>query len=178
MTQSAEIELEDPPLFHEVAHKKKREFLTALAIIGTFIGAAKETGISVRMHYWWMEHHPEYPALVEKARSIAADNAEDEVFRRAFQGYDHPVIHKGQITGSYKSYSDLLAMFYLKGQRPDKYRENEDRGNQVPITVQILAFGGNTDPVQVSAPPVSAPLSSSNGQREEAGGARISPASW
>lgn len=31
------------------------------------------------------------------------------------KGFDHPVIYEGQITTTYKAYSDNLAMFFLKG---------------------------------------------------------------
>jgi len=50
---------------------------------------------------------------------------EDEVVRRGIDGFDHPVIYEGKITGSYKAYSDNLAMFFLKGLRPEKYRDNQ-----------------------------------------------------
>src|SRR5262249_32130297 len=57
------------------------------------------------------------------AKTILTDEAEDEAYRRAFLGYDAPVVHAGKITGWYKSYSDALAQFMLKGMRPRVYRE-------------------------------------------------------
>jgi recombinational DNA repair ATPase RecF len=62
---------------------------------------------------------------------MAGDLAEDEIRRRAIDGFDHPIIYEGKITGSYKAYSDNLAMFFLKGLRPDRYRDN-----QAGITLQ------------------------------------------
>jgi hypothetical protein len=56
---------------------------------------------------------------------MSGDRAEDEVYRRAFEGFDHPVIYEGKITTHYKAYSDNLAMFFLKELRPDRYRDNQ-----------------------------------------------------
>ena len=42
---------------------------------------------------------------------MAGDKAEDEVYRRGIEGFDHPVIYEGRITGTYKAFSDNLAMF-------------------------------------------------------------------
>jgi hypothetical protein len=38
-----------------------------------------------------------------------------EIYRRGFEGYNHPVIYQGEITGKYTDYSDTLAIFALKG---------------------------------------------------------------
>jgi hypothetical protein len=49
--------------------------------------------------------------------------------------------YEGKITGSYKAYSDNLAMFFLKGPRPERYRDNQagitlQGSTQINITVK------------------------------------------
>ena len=54
----------------------------------------------------------------------------DEDFARRFelayeQGIDDPeCVYKGDVVGHIKKYSDSLAMFMLKGAKPEKYRNN------------------------------------------------------
>jgi hypothetical protein len=63
---------------------------------------------------------------------MAGNKFEDEVYRRAFNGIDKPLVYQGQIskdeyceTVTVKEYSDLLAIFALKGLFPEKYRDNQ-----------------------------------------------------
>jgi hypothetical protein len=79
---------------------------------------------------------------------MAASKFEDEVYRRAFNGIDKPLVYQGQIskdkngeTVTVKEYSDLLAIFALKGLFPDKYRDNQagvvlQGPTQINITVK------------------------------------------
>ena len=99
--------------------------LRAMAQIGMVGKACEAAGIYSDLHYSWMYADPSYAAAFEQARQIAGDKAEEEVYRRAFEGFDHPVIYEGKITTTYKAYSDNLAMFFLKGLRPERYRDNQ-----------------------------------------------------
>jgi hypothetical protein len=112
-------------LFPGIRHAKKRKWLAAVASTGQLRVSQRLTGIDRRFHYLWMEKDPDYPAAYEKARSIAADAAEDEVWRRGVDGIERPLSFKGKLTGHYiREYSDNLLMFRMKGERPDKYRED------------------------------------------------------
>ena len=113
-----------PSVFNKIKHPGKRAYLAAFAQTGRYGEAAKLAKVSRYMHYLWMREEA-YAQAFEIARQIAGDNAEDEVYRRGYAGFDHPVIYEGKITGSYKAYSDNLAMFFLKGLRPEKYRDNQ-----------------------------------------------------
>ena len=90
-------------------------------------------GMDWRMHYNWIDADKEYAESFARAKEMAADHGEDIVYERAFTGYDKPVTYEGEITATYKQPSDLLAMFWLKGARPDKYRE--DSRLQVNVNV-------------------------------------------
>jgi len=117
----------DEALFTTISNPKKRAFLAAFASCGHVVDAAKAAGISWTSHYNWLkaEDNTAYTEAFNRAREIAGDIAEGEIYRRAFLGYDHPVVYEGEITTTYKAFADTLAMFWLKGLKPDRYRENQ-----------------------------------------------------
>jgi hypothetical protein len=129
-------------LFAVIHNKKKRQWLTAVASCGRLYESQRLTGVDRRFHYLWLKKDPDYPAAYEEAKSIACDAAEDEVWRRAFAGRDRPLSFKGKLTGdTIKEYSDLLAMFMLKGARPSKFREDSkiQINLNTPPAVNIVA---------------------------------------
>ena len=117
--------------FRKFKHPLKRKFLRAFAQIGMVGKAAEAAGIDRDYHYYWLKSDESYRQAYEQSRQMAGDRAEDEVVRRGIEGFDHPIIYEGKITGSYKAYSDNLAMFFLKGLRPECYRDT-----QAGITLQ------------------------------------------
>ena len=89
-----------------------------------------------------------YATAYKAAQQIAADHFEDEIYRRGFEGYERPVTYQGEITGHYTDYSDTLAIFALKGLRPEKYRDN------APITSMLgptqINIGYSHPPIDVT----------------------------
>ncbi len=84
------------------------------------------------------------------AEQIAADFMEDEIHRRAFDGFDHPVTYEGRITATYKDYSDNLAMFRLKKVRPeyrDSFNVNQFAG---PVQLNVNLGSKVIDPLSLS----------------------------
>ena len=82
-------------------------------------------------HYHWLKDEA-YAQAFKTAQLMAGNKFEDEVYRRAFNGIDKPLVYQGQISKdengnpvTVKEYSDLLAIFALKGLFPDKYRDNQ-----------------------------------------------------
>ena len=59
----------------------------------------------------------------EIAQSRFLEKMGREADRRGMEGVDHPVVYKGEITTTYKDYSDNLLMFRMKKLDPS-YREN------------------------------------------------------
>ena len=63
----------------------------------------------------------------KKRKALAGElflgRVEAEINRRAIEGVDHPVIHQGVITDTYKQYSDNLLMFRAKRLDPE-YRDS------------------------------------------------------
>jgi hypothetical protein len=83
--------------------------------MGALAKPARKAGLYYDLHYYWLRTDQSYATAFEVARQIAGDKAEDEVYRRGIEGFDHPVIYEGKITTTYKAYSDNLVMFFLKG---------------------------------------------------------------
>ncbi len=79
-----------------ITHPKKRAFLDAYAAVGTITHAAKVAGIHRRSHYSWLEVDREYALAVDHAREEAADTLEAAARRRAIEGVEEPVFHKGE----------------------------------------------------------------------------------
>jgi hypothetical protein len=61
------------------------------------------------------------------------DVLEDEVFRRAREGVEKPVFYEGVECGTVRVYSDTLAIFLLKGRRPDKFKERTEQSGGMTI---------------------------------------------
>ena len=105
-------------------HIKRDAFLTAYAEVGTVTHAAELAGVSRNAHYMWMQDDPEYPEKFREAEKQACEVLEKEIRRRAVEGVDEPVFHKGEQCGTVRKYSDTLLIFAAKGAMPEKYREN------------------------------------------------------
>ncbi len=104
--------------------KKNREIILSILTKGlSYTAAAKKAKMPRRCLYDWRADDAEFDAACIAAEDEGTEALEDEVLRRAMHGVDKPVFHKGEVVGSIKEYSDNLAMFTLKGRRPEKYRD-------------------------------------------------------
>lgn len=101
-------------------------FLEALREQPNVSRAAELAGITRRHAYRVRDADPDFAAAWEDALAAAVDGLEAETFRRAKDGVDKPVFHKGEIVGHIKEYSDSLAALLLRAHRPERYR---DRAN-------------------------------------------------
>jgi len=112
--------------------EKKRKFLAALADTCNVTKSAGLIGTSRETVYEWRKKDQEFAAAWEEARALGAEALEDEAIRRAFEGFDEPLSHKGYLTGDVvKRTSDTLLIFLLKGAKPEKYKDrvaNEHSG--------------------------------------------------
>ena len=93
--------------------------------------SARAAGIGRRTAYEWRDADKEFRASWDDAEQEAADKLEREAWRRAVEGTDKPVTFHGEITTTYKEYSDRMLELLLKAHRPEKYKErvaNEHSG--------------------------------------------------
>lgn len=102
---------------------ERAAFLEALAEGLTVGGAADKAKISRKRVYAWREEDPDFAAAWNEAIEHGTDKLEDEAKRRGFQGSEKPVYQGGRHVGNVTEYSDNLAMFLLKGRRPEKFKE-------------------------------------------------------
>ena len=101
---------------------QQRAFLAAYPITGTIGHAAEAAGISRRSHINWIRQ-PEYAEAFAAAKDAFVESLEAEVARRARDGVEEPVYQGGKLVGTISKKSDTLAIFLLKANRPDKYRD-------------------------------------------------------
>jgi len=78
--------------------------------------------------------------LWERSMERFRDGLEEEMHRRAVQGIDKPVFFKGKKVATVKEYSDRLLEVSLKGNRPEKFRDNINL--QAEITGGVLVVPG------------------------------------
>lgn len=105
--------------------ERRKRFLEALdQARGNVSNACEAARIGRQTAYDWRNgedsFRSEWDAVVDKHM----DALESEIYRRAHKGTEKPVFYQGEQCGSILEYSDTLAMFILKGHRPEKYREN------------------------------------------------------
>lgn len=117
-----------PPTVHaharaRVPSEAQNKFLNTLALTGNVTRAADEAGVNRRTAYEWREGWPEFAAAWRDAIEQATDALEAEARRRAVEGWDEPVFHKGERTGVIRKYSDRMLEILLKGHRP-AFRES------------------------------------------------------
>lgn len=124
--------------FYENLQHKKRAFLVAYSECGNVTKAAEASGISRQSHYDWLATDPEYAEAFRHADDAAGDRLEAEARRRAVEGVDEPVYHKGEVVGYIRKYSDTLLIFLLKGAKPDKYAERSKAQITGTMTIEQI----------------------------------------
>jgi hypothetical protein len=106
--------------------QKRSAFLSVYAKTGNMTEAAKKAKISRPVVYEWLRADAEFRKLFRDAREQAADALEAEARRRAVEGWDEPVFHKGYVCGEVRKYSDSLLQLLLKAAKPRRYRERQE----------------------------------------------------
>lgn len=111
----------------------KQRMLVALMTPGVFTvrKAALVAGVDFSSHYEWAREDERYAAAAKDAIELQTQYLEEAAHQRAIGEHG-------------KQPSDLLAIFLLKGRRPEVYRDNakiEHGGNAGgPLSVQIVSF--------------------------------------
>ena len=111
-------------LADDVENVKARVVLLSIAKGNSITQACYEAGAGRSRHNYWLKNSEAYQLAYAEAEACAVEVWEAEVKRRAYEGVEEPVYQKGQLVGFIRKYSDLLAIFHLKGARPEKYRDN------------------------------------------------------
>jgi hypothetical protein len=119
--------------------ERKSAFLAALVTAGGNVTRACEAVDICRMTaYEWRDEDPAFAADWERCKAAGLDALEDEATRRAFDGVAEPVFHQGVPVGTVQKYSDTLAIFLLKGGKPEKYKDRVEHSGTVDIAARIV----------------------------------------
>lgn len=121
----------------KVTPEKKAAFCAALAASGGNVTRACEAIDVARLTaYRWRADDETFAADWDEAKAIGLEALEDEATRRAFEGTQKPVYYLGAQVGTIQEYSDTLAIFLLKGGKPDKYRDNAKIEHSGTLTLE------------------------------------------
>ena len=131
-----------PGDFKHIKDRNQRRFLAAFANgVGTITAASDASGVSRSSHRRWIENDPDYQAAFYEANEIIIERLEAVSMEHARDGWEEPVYQKGELVGTVRKYSENLAMFLLRGARPEKYRER--------FTAEITAASDISDRLRV-----------------------------
>lgn len=122
--------------------RARESFLAGLADGLSVTGAAERAGVNRQSMYRERAGDPEFAVLWDDAVEAGTDKLEDEAWRRAYSGYDKPLVSQGKVVGTYIEYSDTLMVKLLQGRRPQKFKErvqNEHSGaDGEPLTIRVV----------------------------------------
>ena len=104
----------------------KEAFLQILSMCGNVTTSAELIGGCREYAYVLRGKDKEFSEAWDAARRTAVDRLEQEAWSRAVKGVKKPVgFYMGEHGGTFvQEKSDNLLMFCLKGERPEKYRDN------------------------------------------------------
>lgn len=128
---------EERALTPKLTEELKMVFCRAYAQRGIIREGTTAAGVSRRTYLRWRKEDEAFNEACMEAKQMAADVIEEEAHRRAIDGFDRPVIYQGEITDTYKDYSDSLLTMLMKGNKPEKYKERTEHSGSVgrPMTL-------------------------------------------
>src|SRR5215510_15222793 len=94
--------------------QSQKAFLQAYLKHGTIYHACLDAEIARVTHYDWLERDKGYAKAFKDAQACYLEILEREADRRAREGFDEPVFHKGEVCGHVRKYSDTLLIFRMK----------------------------------------------------------------
>ena len=121
----------------KVVEELKMAFCRAYAQHGIVLDGTTAAGIDRRTYKKWRKEDADFDEACREAEEMANDLMEKEARRRAIDGFQRPVIYRGEITTHYTDYSDALLQTLMRGNKPDKYKERREMSGSVanPLTV-------------------------------------------
>jgi len=111
----------DVPAKRKWTAQRREAFLRHLRATGNVSSAAEAVGLARSGVYALRQADAGFRAAWDDAVEAALDDLEAELRRRAMEGTERPVFHKGETVGTIRNYSDSLAMFLLRSRRPQVY---------------------------------------------------------
>jgi transposase-like protein len=106
----------------EATAERLMVFLKALAETGNVTESAKAAGVCRATAYRWRDKVPDFALAWDQAIEESVDALELEARRRAIEGAEKPIFYRGVKIATVQEPSDMLLMFLLNGNRPQKYK--------------------------------------------------------
>lgn len=100
---------------------RKQDYLDDLRERGLLTKSARALSISMATIARWRKDDEQFEEGVQLALLEHAEKLEEEAVRRAHDGVEEPVFHKGEVVGYVTKYSDSLMSKLLDGAMPNKY---------------------------------------------------------
>jgi hypothetical protein len=118
--------------------QEKEKFLAKLmSSAGNVTKASQTIKIARNTAYEHKKADADFSQAWDNVIEACADAAEQELYRRSIKGYVEPVFYKGEMVSKIRKFSDRLLEFYLKGKRPEVYRERLDINNTVQGSLDV-----------------------------------------
>jgi hypothetical protein len=116
-----------PNVRDALSARRKKSFLQALARTGNVSTASAYAGWGQGVAYSVRKGDPEFAKRWEWALEAYVGRLEDEADRRAVDGVEVGVYHKGELVGTEVRYSDQLLALLLKANAREKYGDKVDQ---------------------------------------------------
>ena len=110
----------------KLTNRARETFLEVLRETANVSEAAKTARVSRTCAYAHQKADPAFAAAWDEAVEVARDALEAEARRRAVNGVEEPVFHKGKVCGHIRRYSDRMLEILLKAHRPEKFKERSE----------------------------------------------------
>lgn len=135
LTAHARVRRPGQHLTPEERKVAQETFLKSFALTANVRAACMKAGVSRETIYQWQEHDDAFGILFRQASSDANDLIRAELFRRAVQGVEEPVVSSGKLVYiedergqkkplTKKVYSDQLLSLLAKARMPE-FRERQ-----------------------------------------------------
>lgn len=132
---------EDEPDLIDSLRPWKRKFILSMRKLPMVTQACLEANCSPKTAYAQRDLDPLFQSLWDESLTYATDRLEGAAWTRAVDGVEKGIYGRdGEVIATEKVYSDKLLETLLKGNLPQKYRENS--APQVTVNVLNWSNGG------------------------------------
>jgi hypothetical protein len=115
-------------------------FVSAYANSGSMLKAREASGLSApQLKRWLADADTDFALQIEQARDDFVSILETEAFRRAVEGVEKAIYHKGELVAHETVYSDTLLVKLLEGNSP-KYSKKVEVAHTGGFSVEITQF--------------------------------------
>ncbi len=99
--------------------EKADAFLEQLGRTGSVTAAAEQAGLGRTQLYERRRTHKRFAAAWDKALALGVERLHDDAMRRALEGDERPIVHKGELVATERRFDNRLLQFLLKAHKPE-----------------------------------------------------------